>query len=82
MLQILHPLLTWNLMPVSKAGYERIVEHDELGPPSSQLYGLHVLLQVWGSEALFPTIPFQAGIVSLSIYKVSLRRLLWTARHH
>src|SRR5258707_5725976 len=52
MLQILHPLFARNLMPVSKAGYERIVEHDELRAPSGQLYGLHVLFEVWGSEAL------------------------------
>jgi hypothetical protein len=48
----LHPLLARDLMPVSKSGNKRVVQHDELRAPSGQLYGLHVLLKVWGSETL------------------------------
>lgn len=34
-LQILHPLLAWDLMPVSKPGNKRVVQHDELRAPSA-----------------------------------------------
>ena len=50
-LQILHPLLAWYMMPVSKPRYERAMQDDELRAPCGSLYGLHVLLKVRGGEA-------------------------------
>jgi|HubBroStandDraft_6_1064221.scaffolds.fasta_scaffold464466_1 hypothetical protein len=50
-LQILHPLLAWDLMPVSKPRYERVMQDDELRAPCGSMYGLHALLKVRGGEA-------------------------------
>ena len=60
MLQVLHPLFTGNLMSVSKAGYEGVMQHDELRTPYRQMYGLSVSLEVCGSEALSYD-PFPSG---------------------